>query len=108
MEAGGRSGPSGLAEDGAEKLFCPRGSAQHFENAHFGQENPRKSKPFSVEQFGPSLGWLGPAWQDLDPALTKNILAMYVVCRPLPSPPHSAYIWVAVREGGYGDKWASE
>jgi hypothetical protein len=27
---------------------------------------------------------------------------------PLPSPPLSPYIPSAAREGGYGDKWASE
>ena len=27
---------------------------------------------------------------------------------PLPSPPFCPYIQAAVREGGYGDKWASE
>jgi hypothetical protein len=33
------------------KIFCPWGSAQPFEKAHFCQENPRKSKPFSLILF---------------------------------------------------------
>jgi hypothetical protein len=35
----------------------PRGSAQAFEKARFGQGNPRKSKPFSWSFLGPA--WLG-------------------------------------------------
>ncbi len=30
------------------------------------------------------------------------------LCSPLPIPPFFPYIARAVREGGYGDKWASE
>ena len=34
-------------DEAQEKLFWPGGSAQTIENAHFREENPRKSKPFS-------------------------------------------------------------
>jgi hypothetical protein len=39
------------------KDFCLRGSAQPFEKAQNGQENPRKTKPFSPISFA-RLGWI--------------------------------------------------
>jgi hypothetical protein len=41
------------------KIFCPGGSAQPLQKAHFGQENPRKSKLFSLILFGQA--WPGLA-----------------------------------------------
>jgi hypothetical protein len=34
-----------------QRNFSPEGSAQPLEKARFGQENPRKSKPFSLLGF---------------------------------------------------------
>jgi hypothetical protein len=39
-----------------QKKKMPGGSAQAFEKARFGQENPRKSKSFPLPLFGPA--WL--------------------------------------------------
>ena len=38
----------------------------------------------------------------------KNTIEEGFIVPPLPSPPFVPYIPFAVREGGYGDKWASE
>jgi hypothetical protein len=41
-----------------DNIFCPGGSAQPLEKAQFGQENPRKSKAFSLIHFV----WAGPGF----------------------------------------------
>jgi hypothetical protein len=46
------------ARKGTDKEFLPWGSAQAVEKAQFGQENPRKSKPFSLIHFA----WAGPGF----------------------------------------------
>jgi len=42
----------------AKRKKAPWGSAEPFEKARFGRDNPRKSKPFPLIFFG-------PAWPDL-------------------------------------------
>src|SRR5271166_2106831 len=48
-----------------EEIFCPGGSAQLIEKAHFGQGNPRKSKPDSLDFLGSDLAGLCWIWLDL-------------------------------------------
>jgi hypothetical protein len=45
-----------------DKIFCPGGSRQPVEKAHFGQGNPRKSKPFFFDFLGPDLAGLCKIW----------------------------------------------
>jgi hypothetical protein len=45
------------ASAAAKRKKAPGGSAEPFEKARFGQENPRKSKAFPLIFFG-------PAWPD--------------------------------------------
>jgi hypothetical protein len=56
-----------IATQESKKKKPPQGSAQALEKARFGQENPRKSKPFSLILFSPGL--VGFCWIWLDLAL---------------------------------------
>jgi hypothetical protein len=52
------SASPGFGRDGgprSKRKKAPGGSAQVFEKAQFRQENPRKSKPFSLMVFGRAL-----------------------------------------------------
>jgi hypothetical protein len=58
-----------------EKIFLPKGSLQPFEKAQFGQENPRKSKPFPLIYFarlGRGLAGFGQIWNSLGQATTTH------------------------------------